>query len=91
MVFVFFKLCYRKNFNEKDLRTMAVKLSFVIPVYNGAESIMRVVDDIESRFRSIEIEIILVNDGSKDRSEEVCRELANRKHVVFLQLAKNFG
>lgn len=70
---------------------MAVKLSFVIPVYNGAESIMRVVDDIESRFRSIEIEIILVNDGSKDRSEEVCRELANRKHVVFLQLAKNFG
>lgn len=70
-----------------------VELSFVIPVYNGASSIGRVVRRIHELYRDLAIEIVLVNDGSPDDSERVCRALVREfpGTVVFLQLARNFG
>jgi glycosyltransferase involved in cell wall biosynthesis len=69
------------------------ELSFVIPVYNGASSIGRVVDEIHLNFPSVDWEIILVNDGSVDESERVCRFLVERGQgrVHYLHLAKNFS
>jgi undecaprenyl-phosphate 4-deoxy-4-formamido-L-arabinose transferase len=69
------------------------ELSFVIPVYNGGGSIARVVRRICELYRDLAIEIVLVNDGSQDDSEAVCRALV-REHpgtVVFVQLSRNFG
>ncbi len=68
-------------------------LSFVIPVYNSAESIESVVHEICSVSGKIRFEIVLVNDGSTDDSEAVCRRLAAEHPdlIVFLQLARNFG
>ena len=46
-----------------------MKLSIVIPVYNGAKSIERLVSEIlKDLGRYVELEIILVNDGSMDDS-----------------------
>ena len=70
-----------------------VELSFVIPVYNGARSIGRVVRRIHELYGDLAIEVVLVNDGSQDDSEQACRALV-REHpgtVVFLHLARNFG
>jgi undecaprenyl-phosphate 4-deoxy-4-formamido-L-arabinose transferase len=70
-----------------------VELSFVIPVYNGASSIGRVVRRIHELYADLAFEVVLVNDGSRDDSEQVCRALV-REHpgtVVFLHLARNFG
>jgi glycosyltransferase involved in cell wall biosynthesis len=50
-------------------------LSFVIPVYDGAATIIDVVDEIHRVFQDTPIEIVLVNDGSSDSSESVCRGL----------------
>ena len=46
-------------------------VSIVIPVYNAEDYLRRCLDSIlEQSYR--DIEIILVNDGSKDDSSEVC-------------------
>ncbi|HXV77170.1 MAG TPA: glycosyltransferase family 2 protein [Candidatus Polarisedimenticolaceae bacterium] len=69
------------------------ELSFVIPVYNGAGSVGAVVERIHELYPGIELEVVLVNDGSRDASERVCAELARRfpDTVTFVHLARNFG
>ena len=68
-------------------------LSFVIPVYGGATTIGEVVAEIHRVFEDSPIEIVLVNDGSSDDSEAVCRELqaVHPATVTFVHLARNFG
>ena len=70
------------------------KISIVIPVYNGALSIDRLVDELITRISPVfNIEIVLVNDCSPDNSEEVCIGIT-KKHpefVSFYSLAMNVG
>ncbi len=71
-----------------------VEFSVVIPVYNSEKTVSKVVDRVECVLEGMtneDYEIILVNDGSKDNSESVCKKLANRKSVKFLNFTKNFG
>lgn len=69
------------------------ELSFVVPVFNGAASIGSVVARILHEFADTQIEIILVNDGSRDHSEAACRFLVGEhpEQLTFIQLARNFG
>jgi len=72
------------------------KLSFVIPVYNSEKTVGLVVERICAMVGALEtaydFEIILVNDGSKDDSYEVCRQLVRQnEHVKALDFSKNFG
>lgn len=71
----------------------APELSFVIPVYNSAATIGSVVHDILRLFTFLEFEIILVNDGSQDNTEAVCKQLveAYPQQLIFLQLSRNFS
>jgi len=68
-------------------------ISFVVPVYNGAETIVGVVDEIRHEFKDETIEIVLVNDGSQDTSEAVCQKLHedDPSRITFVHLARNFG
>lgn len=71
-----------------------MKLSVVIPVYNGASTIGRLVNDLDKELSSrYDLDIVLVNDGSPaDNSAEVCRAIAeNNPCVKFLDLSRNFG
>ncbi|MFO0979996.1 MAG: glycosyltransferase family 2 protein [Planctomycetaceae bacterium] len=70
-----------------------IELSLVVPVYNGAETIETVVRHVLRVFHEHSIEIVLVNDGSGDHSDLVCRNLASHFPctVQFLNLARNFG
>lgn len=49
----------------------SVKYSVIIPVYNAEKTLCRCVDSLLAESYS-DMEIILVNDGSKDRSGEIC-------------------
>src|SRR6476620_2097270 len=71
----------------------AFALSFVIPLYRSAETIATVVHDIESLQIDGGHEIILVNDGSTDRTSEVVRDLMRRATVPirFIEHTRNFG
>jgi undecaprenyl-phosphate 4-deoxy-4-formamido-L-arabinose transferase len=71
-----------------------VALSFVIPLYRSAETIGAVVADIEALQIEGGHEIILVNDGSEDRTSEVCRALvarASRVPITLIEHARNYG
>ena len=68
-----------------------MKCSVVIPVNNSEASIDQVVEEVLAEV-SYEVEIVLVNDCSKDESEKKCKALCEKfNQVKFLNLSKNFG
>lgn len=68
-------------------------LSFVIPLYNSADTIGALVRTIEGLTVAGGHEIILVNDGSRDWTADVCRGLVRdaRVPVTYVEHARNFG
>jgi len=70
-----------------------VALSFVVPLFNSAETIAAVVGDIEALSVQGGHEIILVNDGSIDATSAVCRELVRQSRIpiTLVEHARNFG
>jgi len=68
-------------------------LSFVIPLYNSAETIEALVRDIAALSVPGGHEVVLVNDGSADRTAEVCRALVTSAGVAvtYVEHARNFG
>lgn len=60
------------------------KISFILPVYNMEQYLPRVAESLKKQTMA-DFEAIFVNDGSKDRSEEICMDLAKedcRFHVI---------
>ena len=70
-----------------------VELSFVIPVFNGSRTIEDIVRRIHLEYRDLAIEVVLVNDGSQDDTEQTCAALLETfpATVTFVHLARNFG
>ena len=68
-------------------------LSFVIPMYNSADTIAALVRDIEALSIDGGHEVVLVNDGSADRTLDVCRDLVRtvRIPIIVVEHARNFG
>ncbi len=72
---------------------MTNSLSVVIPVYKGALTITNVCETLISTCKSIDCEIVLVNDCSPDNSHEICLQLHNKypKKIKYVRLTKNVG
>ena len=70
---------------------MESKVSVIVPVFRVEAYLPTCVDSILGQtYRNIEL--ILVDDGSKDRSFEVMQELrAKDNRVRIIQMARNFG
>jgi glycosyltransferase involved in cell wall biosynthesis len=67
-----------------------VKLSVVMPVYNEEGTLAEIVRRVQAT--PFEKEIVLVNDGSKDRSAEIMNELAKQyDNVRCFHHAQNAG
>lgn len=73
--------------------TFDFAVSIVVPVYNGADSIGVLVEELTKLVVEDGMEIVLVNDGSPDNSLAVCRELCQKNAVALtvVNLARNFG
>lgn len=73
----------------------AIDVSIVIPVFNAERTIASVVGRLEEVFRPQcrAFHIVLVNDGSADRTHELCAAMAEEQPAIitYLRLAKNFG
>jgi glycosyltransferase involved in cell wall biosynthesis len=72
---------------------MTPALSFVIPLYYSAETITPLVKEIEGLVIEGGHELVLVNDGSRDATAGICRELLRdaRIPIIFVNHARNFG
>lgn len=70
-----------------------IALSIVIPVYNGARSIERLVNELATLRIEGGVEVLLVNDCSPDESWEVIQRIcaAAPMPVIAIDLARNFG
>jgi glycosyltransferase involved in cell wall biosynthesis len=70
-----------------------LRLSIVIPIYRGEHTIGPLVCELhETLAGRYELEIVLVNDGSPDRSAAACRDLVDRfSCVTFINLSRNYG
>lgn len=70
-----------------------IALSIVIPVYNGAGSIQRLVHELARLEVPGGVELILVNDGSADGSWSVIQQMVESPPmpIIAMDLARNFG
>ena len=70
-------------------------ISIIVPCYNEEESLRlfhEAVKKTEAKLPDYSFEILLVNDGSKDRTLEVMRELAQQDpEVSYFSFSRNFG
>ena len=72
------------------------KLSIVVPCYNEQETIYPFLEEtqkIETKMKDqLIFDYIFVNDGSKDETLKVLRDVANRfENVHYLSFSRNFG
>ena len=66
------------------------KVSFIIPVYNFEDYIVICVESIIHQSYS-DIEIIIVDDGSTDRTADICDKLANEDSRIRVLHKRNNG
>ena len=71
---------------EKSLQ----KVSMIVPVYNGAKTLPRCLDSILGQTYE-NIEVLLINDGSTDDSEKICREFAEKDSRIHVISKENEG
>lgn len=70
-------------------------MSIVIPVYYNEDNLELLYDDLKKKIIDVidyEYELVMVNDGSKDNSYEVMKDLADKdEHIRIISLSRNFG
>ena len=72
--------------------TAPIEISVVVPVFNSEGSLPLLIPQLEAELSQKAHEIVLVNDGSADRSWEVIRDLARRHPTVRgINLMRNYG
>lgn len=66
------------------------RISVVVPVYNEEGNAAQLHEEIKEvcEKNNYEYEIIFVNDGSSDRTDEICRTL---RPLKYIKLRRNFG
>ncbi len=71
------------------------KISIIVPCYNEEEAMPLFYDEIchvASEFKKVDFEFIFVNDGSRDRTLEIARDLSHKdKRVRYISFSRNFG
>ena len=71
------------------------KITIIIPAYNEEESLPFLYERLEKLMNEIkdyEFEVLFVNDGSKDNTISIIKELRNKdKRICYVDLSRNFG
>lgn len=70
-------------------------ISVLIPAYNEEECLHELykrVSSVLSKLEKYDYEILIINDGSKDKTLEILHDLnAKDKHLQYVNLARNYG
>lgn len=65
------------------------RFSFIIPVYNRAEELQELLETIDTQSCK-DFEVVVVEDGSQESSEVVCKSFSNRFHLQYV-VQENMG
>lgn len=70
---------------------MSIQVSLIIPVYNVADYLQQCLDSVEEQDYK-HLQVVMVNDGSEDRSLEICEEYVRRHPQSWILInQKNAG
>lgn len=69
---------------------MEKKISIIIPIYNVEAHLRKCLDSILAQSLS-DLQVILVNDGSTDSSENIIDEYVHNHHDIFEKINKENG
>lgn len=71
------------------------KISVIVPCYNEEESLPLFYDEMRKvikKMNKVSFELIFVDDGSKDKSLNIIKELSNNdNNVRYISFSRNFG
>lgn len=77
---------------------MCKEISVIVPCYNEEESLpyfLRAINEIGSKMLAsynVQLQIIFVDDGSKDNTLDLLRDFANKyKNIKYISFSRNFG
>jgi glycosyltransferase involved in cell wall biosynthesis len=76
------------------LQENKINLSIVIPVFNEEQYVNKLFLDLKYYFNQVDIEVIVVNDGSNDNSYKLLKNLKKNSYnfkYKLINLNKNFG
>src|SRR3954469_1346786 len=84
----------RAHKKDKLVRVVAraVKVSVIIPAYNEARTIREVVRNVRAqKLEGVTFELIVVDDGSTDETESICKSLASELDIYERQQNQGKG
>ncbi len=68
------------------------KLSILIPVFNEASTIKKVISEVNSiKLKGFKKEIIIIDDASNDGTSQILEKLAKKINFFYLRQVKNSG
>ena len=71
------------------------KLSIIVPAYNEQEALplfYRAIKKIENTIEAVDLELIFIDDGSKDNTLEIIKKIAEEDRMVhYVSFSRNFG
>ena len=66
--------------------------SIIIPIYNEEDNIIKLSESILSSLSNLDYEVIFINDGSTDNSENIIEELTKKySNITLINLRRNYG
>ena len=60
-------------------------LSVIVPVYNAEKTVEKTIKSILNQ-KYENYELILVNDGSTDKTESICQKYAKNKKIKYVKI-----
>lgn len=70
-------------------------ISVIVPCYNEEQSLadfMRELNKMMVRMQEVDFEVLLINDGSKDNTLNIMKEMAEQDNrIIYFSFSKNFG
>lgn len=68
-----------------------INVSVIIPAYNAENWICRCIESVGIENCNNEVECIVVNDGSRDRTLEICKKLSKKMRNLVVESISNGG
>ena len=67
-------------------------ISIIVPTYNEEKTILQILKSIEEAFRDVKYEIIVIDDGSIDDTQNICQTICTAsKNIKYMKLPENHG
>jgi glycosyltransferase involved in cell wall biosynthesis len=75
------------------IKSRSLFISVIVPIYNEEGNVKKFFTELQQSLRQMtdQFEIIAIDDGSRDKTREIIRQLPNDYQVKLLGFSRNFG